>query len=179
MTEEDRLPADRCYAATGAAYRAAGQAVAGHVLGYPCGRIIVEDGDRARVDFPQKLIAQLDRTLNGTRRLKAWPRYFVDNAIISCAGPAAEFRFRRETGVDERKLYSARSNRNQVEAMNKSPVTFDLSYRALQDHAWRAAEAMIAREDIWAGVTTLAERLIDCAALPGREVRRILHGTGL
>lgn len=178
MIEEGRFAASGADAAA-AAYREAGRVVASHVLGYPCETIIIEGNDTGRVDFPKKLIDRIDKRLNGKRRLKTWPRYFVDTAIISCAGAAAALRFRRETGIDDSKPGSASGDSDPIDAMSKSPLTFDLNHSALRDHARRAAEAMMARDDIWAGVDALAKKLPSCGAMPARAVRRVLRDVGL
>jgi hypothetical protein len=100
----------------------AGHAVAQHVLGQPCKYITVtmlveaEDSTNITMGY-QRDTVRLHKILRGKRKLTAIPKLVMDEAIIRCAGPAAELRWCTERRFPIRVLFGSLTNHDNVQRL--------------------------------------------------------------
>jgi hypothetical protein len=85
----------------------------------------------------------------------------LPRAIVSCAGPAAEFRFRSEHGLPQTAKHTARGDRRDLEEFSRiernasggDPAAF-------LEQAWRKAQRLLDQPVIWRAVDALANELV-------------------
>jgi hypothetical protein len=141
----------------------AGHAVAQHVLGQPCKSITVDmlgaDGTDTNITMGYKRdTVRLHKILRSKRKLTAIPKLVMDEAIIRCAGPAAELRWCTEWRFPIRVLFGSVTDHNNVERLlrwvYRQGFSYDLSFL---DQAWDGAVALLA--DNWSAVKKLTAAL--------------------
>jgi hypothetical protein len=141
----------------------AGHAVAQHVLGQPCKYITVtmlveaEDSTNITMGY-QRDTVRLHKILRGKRKLTAIPKLVMDEAIIRCAGPAAELRWCTERRFPIRVLFGSLTDHDNVQRLFRWASRQGLSHgHDHYDQAWNGAVALLA--DNWAAVRKLTAAL--------------------
>jgi hypothetical protein len=133
----------------------AGHAVAQHVLGQPCKYITVEDTSTNITMGYKRDTARLHKILRSKRKLTAIPKLVMDEAIIRCAGPAAELRWCTEWQLPIRVLFGSVTDHDNVQRLFRWASRQGLSYD--YDQAWDGAVALLA--DNWSAVKKLTAAL--------------------
>jgi hypothetical protein len=95
------------------------------------------------------------------------------SAVVSCAGPAAELRFRREVGSPARLLWATIGDHESVDGIGK--LLEDRHGRdsfAFRRLAWRTAWRLMHRPEVWSAVSELAFILHDGMSGPRSRERK-------
>jgi hypothetical protein len=85
----------------------------------------------------------------------------LPRAIVSCAGPAAEFRYRAEQGLPQTAKHTARGDRRDLEEFSRiernasggDPAAF-------LEQSWRRAQRLLEEPTVWRAVDALANELV-------------------
>jgi hypothetical protein len=136
----------------------AGHAVAQHVLGQPCKYVTVTmlaaEDTNITMGY-QRDTVRLHKILRSKRKLTAIPKLVMDEAIIRCAGPAAELRWCTERRFPIRVLFGSLTDHDNVQRLFRWASRQGLSYD--YDQAWDGAVALLAGN--WAAVRKLTAAL--------------------
>lgn len=95
----------------------AGHAVAGHVLAQPCKFVRVENSLASSDNVAMGLRrdnARVNAILRSRRGRNPIPQLILDDAIVICAGPAAELRWCAENGLPIRVHYGSTADHDNV-----------------------------------------------------------------
>lgn len=108
------------------------------------------------VTFNARKAAALGRAIDAG----AYCREALVHGVVSCAGPAAEYRFRQDTGTPQRLLGGGHGDHHDVDAVGKRLEEFSdrgrFAYRRL---VWRHAWAAVNRDDLWPAIVSMADAL--------------------
>lgn len=179
-----------------ACFHEAGHAVVGHRLGFGVSAVSasitcepIEGSGKLGYRFGGLYTAAKLATTRMAREIRreGYGPAAIANAVMTCAGPAAELRFRQESGLPLRLLGATLGDHEAVDRIGKYlDCQHGRNSFAFRRLAWRKTWALVHQADVWASIADLAEVLelglnwpedvgTETYALPGATVRAIMR----
>lgn len=137
----------------------AGHAVVGYMLGFSLDEVAVcvrlVDGQTGYEGHVKH---------NGDQKVDIWCKYrplHFRHGLSATAGPAAERRYRHDTGTPQQLLEATKGDHDIVQKISKALERTGRNRFAFERHVWGHAQCLVEREDVWDAITAVAGGLFE------------------